>query len=471
MTESDSPAVDEALHSSGQPLDAATRGFFEPRFGTDLGAVRVHTDFEADAAARAVQARAFTLGPNVVFGHGQYQPDSEAGRRLIGHELTHVMQQSNGGNSAVGGSVQRSPDGDASDLQDSAIAGDERSSTAENSSQAEDPLNAASGDPVSQPQRPHPPGGAEGARLLSEYPRVAAALTVDQWIQLASAAEARAATLGGHMSTAGSSPASFTVPLTALLNQQSRFLDVDPWESVFALFKEQDRSAAAGILIRNEIARRWFQRHAIDPAAETVEVSLFDPYGLVEQAPTQLDIYWRGMEVIGDVGGLGIDSLERASPGVSLQAIVAEVRLDAQHVGEAAVLHLQTDDFDLRVPGFLYCAPQDFSKLAIGKIAAYLQAITKARNQLEAIAKLPPASAFVGGLDARLAAHLDPLNDLYVKAYEWKAANPADLTFTDEFTRKIAEKRTAGSLPRKRKCTPKFSANNRSRSPISTIRI
>ena len=250
---------------------------------------------------------------------------------------------------------------------------------------------------------------------------VAAALTVDQWIQLASAAEARAATLGGHMSTAGSSPASFTLPLTALLNQQSRFLDVDPWESVFALFKEQDRSAAAGILIRNEIARRWFQRHAIDPAAETVEVSLFDPYGLVEQAPTQLDIYWRGMEVIGDVGGLGIDS-HGLHPACRSRQLSRRSGPDAQHVGEAAVLHLQTDDFDLRVPGFLYCAPQDFSKLAIGKIAAYLQAITKARNQLEAIAKLPPASAFVGGLDARLAAHLDPLNDLYVKAYEWKSS-------------------------------------------------
>lgn len=438
LTENASPAVHATLGASGQPLDAATRGFFEPRFGRDLSVVRVHDDLRADAAARSVQARAFTFGPDVVFAHGQYRPDSEAGRHLIGHELTHVMQQSNGGNS-VATRVQRSPDGDVSESQDPAFTG-ERTTTEENTSQAQDPLNLASGDPVSQLQRPHPPGGAEGARLLSEYPRVAAALTIDQWVELATAAEARAANLGQNMTSAGQSPVSFTLPLTALLNEQSRFLDVDPWEAVFALFKEQDQSAAAGILIRNEIARRWFQRHGIDPAAETVEVSLFDPYGLVEQAPSQLDFNWRGMEVIGDSGGLGIESLERASPGVSLQDIVAEVRLDAEHVGEAAVLNLQTDDFDLRVPGFLYCAPQDFSKLVIGKIAAYLQAITKARRQLEAIANLPPASAFVGGLDARLAAHLDPLNDLYVKAHEWKAANPADLTMTDEVTRRMVEK-------------------------------
>ena len=55
LTEIASPAVNAALHTSGQPLDTATRGFFEPRFGTDLGAVRVHTDLEADAAARAIQ--------------------------------------------------------------------------------------------------------------------------------------------------------------------------------------------------------------------------------------------------------------------------------------------------------------------------------------------------------------------------------------------------------------------------------
>src|SRR6266478_1490596 len=55
------PAVHDALNTSGEPLDAATRGFFEPRLGTGLGAVRVHTDLQADAAARAIQARAFTL--------------------------------------------------------------------------------------------------------------------------------------------------------------------------------------------------------------------------------------------------------------------------------------------------------------------------------------------------------------------------------------------------------------------------
>lgn len=83
-----------ALHGGGQPLDLATRAFFEPRFGRDLGQVRVHTGSQAAESARALKARAFTIGQNVVFGAGQHTPNTKEGRRLLAHELTHVVQQS-----------------------------------------------------------------------------------------------------------------------------------------------------------------------------------------------------------------------------------------------------------------------------------------------------------------------------------------------------------------------------------------
>jgi len=81
------------LRGSGAPLSPALRGFFEPRFGNDFGAVRLHTGALAERSADAVHARAFTLGNDVVFGHGEYAPDSPAGRHLLAHELTHVVQQ------------------------------------------------------------------------------------------------------------------------------------------------------------------------------------------------------------------------------------------------------------------------------------------------------------------------------------------------------------------------------------------
>lgn len=78
---------------TGTPLDADSRAFFEPRFGRDFGDVRVHAGAQADDATRSVSARAFTLGRDVVFAHGEYAPHAERGRSLLAHELTHVVQQ------------------------------------------------------------------------------------------------------------------------------------------------------------------------------------------------------------------------------------------------------------------------------------------------------------------------------------------------------------------------------------------
>lgn len=89
------PIVHEALRLPGQSLDAATRAFFEPRFGRDLSAVRVHTDGIAAASARAIHANAYTLGNQILFSEGLYQPHTEQGRVLLAHELTHVLQQGN----------------------------------------------------------------------------------------------------------------------------------------------------------------------------------------------------------------------------------------------------------------------------------------------------------------------------------------------------------------------------------------
>ncbi len=87
------PLVQEVLRSSGQPLDASTRAFMEPRFGHDFSAVRVHTGPEADRTARTMNARAYTDGRHLVFGAGEYAPSTEPGKKLLAHELTHVMQR------------------------------------------------------------------------------------------------------------------------------------------------------------------------------------------------------------------------------------------------------------------------------------------------------------------------------------------------------------------------------------------
>ena len=88
------PIVDDVLRSPGQPLDTETRAFMESRLGHRFGDVRIHTDARAERSAQAVNAVAYTVGQDIVFGPGQYAPHSARGRELLAHELVHAVQQS-----------------------------------------------------------------------------------------------------------------------------------------------------------------------------------------------------------------------------------------------------------------------------------------------------------------------------------------------------------------------------------------
>ena len=110
--------VHEVLRTPGQPLDAATRRFMEPRFGHDFSRVRIHADAIATQSARSVRALAYTTGRHIVFGSAEYAPGTESGRRLLAHELTHVVQQD--GNSETASAIGRAR---ASGTTDEAPAG------------------------------------------------------------------------------------------------------------------------------------------------------------------------------------------------------------------------------------------------------------------------------------------------------------------------------------------------------------
>lgn len=104
------PSVSRALSSPGQPLAPALRNDMESRFGYGFGSVRVHTDTTAAESAQLLRARAYTTGNRIVFGAGEYQPDTQRGRTLLAHELTHVVQQGQAPNSAAVPTIQLAPD-------------------------------------------------------------------------------------------------------------------------------------------------------------------------------------------------------------------------------------------------------------------------------------------------------------------------------------------------------------------------
>ena len=97
----------DGLRGGGQPMPESAAAFFEPRFGHDFSQVRLHTDARAAETARELGALAYTVGHDVVFGEEQYAPESSAGKRLLAHELTHVIQQT--GARPTGERAQRCP--------------------------------------------------------------------------------------------------------------------------------------------------------------------------------------------------------------------------------------------------------------------------------------------------------------------------------------------------------------------------
>lgn len=104
--EAASPVHDVVGSGGGSPLDAGTRSSMESAFGASFEGVRVHTGGEASRSAESVGANAYTVGSDVVFKDGQYNPGSADGQKTIAHELAHVVQQSRGpvdGTDAPGG--------------------------------------------------------------------------------------------------------------------------------------------------------------------------------------------------------------------------------------------------------------------------------------------------------------------------------------------------------------------------------
>jgi hypothetical protein len=119
-------SVHEVLRSPGQPLDAEARAYFEPRFGHDFSAVRVHADADAAASAVRICAHAYTVGREIVFAPGRFTPYTAAGRRLLAHELAHVVQQGTGALPPSASRVSKPSDaleGEAERAADIALAG------------------------------------------------------------------------------------------------------------------------------------------------------------------------------------------------------------------------------------------------------------------------------------------------------------------------------------------------------------
>lgn len=92
-----SAGISSVFNSAGQPLNSESRNFFEPRLGYDFSRVKIHNDSHSNEFAENISAKAFTVGKDIGFAKGEYEPNSAEGRKLLAHELTHIVQQNHAG--------------------------------------------------------------------------------------------------------------------------------------------------------------------------------------------------------------------------------------------------------------------------------------------------------------------------------------------------------------------------------------
>ena len=94
-------AVEQTLQSGGEPMDHSTGSFMEQRFAFDFSHVRIHNDALAHQSSKDINALAYTNQSHIVFGAGQYQPQTDSGKKLLAHELTHIIQQQQSGGNMI----------------------------------------------------------------------------------------------------------------------------------------------------------------------------------------------------------------------------------------------------------------------------------------------------------------------------------------------------------------------------------
>jgi hypothetical protein len=206
-----SPEVEGSIgqmRGGGQPLPAGERTFFERRFGHDFSSIRIHADNHAAQTSRALNARAFTVGTDIAFDSGEYQPGTESGRHLLAHELTHTIQQTGG---VATKRLQRKPSDEDKAPAPAGVSADGQNQAAE----PEAPAAQAPAASAAAPARAESPAPAPAAPASAEAAPAAPASSAAPAAPAPAAAPAAAPVLSGAGAESAASPTGEAAPAVA----------------------------------------------------------------------------------------------------------------------------------------------------------------------------------------------------------------------------------------------------------------
>ncbi len=366
------------LATGGARLDPETRGRMEALLGHDLAGVRIHTDADSASQAARLNARAFTVGADVAFGDGEFAPRSPQGERLLAHELTHVVQQGAapplaGGAAPVAGTAARP-----------VVQRQERERGI--------PVTFDFGTTI-------PP------EIEERYPLLLQALNAEerQQLEIAFTGLAVGVTPAPQTPVPGVARRSGTifVPLSRLITDQARFVDRDPWESVFALLRAHASPLLVGAMIQNEIMRRFFERNdlAMESSAGIRVVETQAPLSSM-----RLDFELDGRPLTNSQGALTPRDLD-SMRGVRLDEVIAEVSGEAHNVGLAAALMGDLVHQDRRITGIHDGSRSGFRDYSLRSLRMRLGALRENKRAAQNLRRGGPVP--VAAQD--LASQYDPL--------------------------------------------------------------
>jgi hypothetical protein len=395
------PIVHQTLATSGCPLDSATRTDMESRFGRDFGDVRVHTDRSATQSASAIDALAYAAGSHIVFGHGQFAPQADAGRRLLAHELAHVAQ--------------------AQDMRaSSGAAFGARDELAEPHTDREQP------GVVRRKEEPPfvivPVAGT--AEPLAGYAAMRERLTPSDWNALNAAARRRADTI-----ISGQQPVrenelvktEISAPVQDLFQpevNQSKASGGDQWlRDVYAL-----AHGAAGAMsqrIQDEILYGWIAANE-GIMQEPVTIALVDPEGKAGGSGGVLTFLLRRRPVASANGLLTLPNVDKAIGG-SVDDSIARMNGELNTL-VATIQKVDTAKAMIAAAGDI--VGQGHDKIAAQSLDQIDAAMRKAAADLGSVTG-DPFSELVRPAMAELSGFLDGDFAAYRKAdIEWRVAHP-----------------------------------------------
>lgn len=342
----------------------------------------IHDDARAHAAAAALSTRAFTADGHVFLARGAARGGD--GRRLLAHEMTHAVAHR-------GDRVVRRDD-------------------------------PPSGTPVTPTAEPD---------IGPRYPYLAQMITPPALAQLQTAADRRfeARRLRGDtMAPTAGTPVSITVPLTDLIEPEAHFTDMDVWDLVYGIFRDQSDPPLAGEMIRNEIMRRFFTGNGIPLDSAEVTVSLDDPHGMATgHASLRFEV--SGL-VVKDAGGMiSVVALDAALESLTrIASVSAAVASQARELGDVAGMQAQRDALDDRIPKYATDVRAAFKDHSLASIRASAQRVGQLKASADSMAGNSFGGGFVGDLSAGLQKHVDTLSKLQEEAQAWHATNQPELT-------------------------------------------